>query len=69
MGGDAVSTRAELHEALSWAVERLVTKTATVSLLGNRYEIHQALCGHRVELRFALGGERHVCVRRAQVRS
>ena len=31
---------------------RLVTKTATVSLLGNRYEVDQALCGRRVELRF-----------------
>jgi putative transposase len=45
-------TEQELHEALLWAVERLVSKTATVSLLGNRYEVDQALCGHRVELRF-----------------
>jgi putative transposase len=29
-----------------------VTKTATVSLLSNRYEVDQALCGRRVELRF-----------------
>ena len=29
-----------------------MTKTATVSLLGNRYEVDQALCGRRVELRF-----------------
>ena len=45
-------TKQELHEAFLWAVERQVTKTATVSLLGNRYEVHQALCGRRVELRF-----------------
>ena len=45
-------TDQELREAFLWAVERLVTKTATVSLLGNRYEVDQALCGHRVELRF-----------------
>ena len=35
-----------------WQETRLVTKTATVSLLGNRYEVDQALCGRRVELRF-----------------
>ena len=29
-----------------------MTKTATVSLLGNRYEVDQALRGRRVELRF-----------------
>lgn len=45
-------TAAELREAFLWAETRLVTKTATVSLLGNRYEVDQALCGRRVELRF-----------------
>ena len=35
-----------------WAETRLVSKTATVSLLGNSYEVDQALCGRRVELRF-----------------
>ena len=45
-------TPAELREAFLWAETRLVTKTATVSLLGNRYEVDQALCGRRVELRF-----------------
>ena len=35
-----------------WQETRLVTSTALVSLLGNRYEVHQALCGRRVELRF-----------------
>ena len=29
-----------------------MTKTATVSLLGNRYEVDQALVGRRVDLRF-----------------
>jgi putative transposase len=43
---------AELREAFLWSEMRLVTKTATVSLLGNRYEVDQALCGRRVELRF-----------------
>jgi putative transposase len=45
-------TAHELREAFMWQEVRLVTKTATVSLLGNRYEIDQALCGQRVELRF-----------------
>jgi putative transposase len=45
-------TPEELREAFLWAETRLVTKTATVSLLGNRYEVDQALCGRRVELRF-----------------
>ena len=45
-------TAAELREAFLWAETRLVTKTATVSLLGNRYEVDAALCGRRVELRF-----------------
>jgi putative transposase len=45
-------TDQELREAFMWQETRVVTKTATVSLLGNRYEVDQALCGHRVELRF-----------------
>jgi putative transposase len=45
-------TATELREAFLWSEIRLVTKTATVSLLGNRYEVDQALCGRRVELRF-----------------
>jgi putative transposase len=45
-------TAGELREAFMWQEVRLVTKTATVSLLGNRYEVDQALCGRRVELRF-----------------
>jgi putative transposase len=45
-------TAADLRDAFLWSETRLVTKTATVSLLGNRYEVDQALCGRRVELRF-----------------
>jgi putative transposase len=45
-------TGQELREAFMWQEVRLVTKTATVSLLGNSYEVDQALCGRRVELRF-----------------
>ena len=45
-------TGQDLREAFMWQETRLVTSTALVSLLGNRYEVHQALCGRRVELRF-----------------
>ncbi|MGH8299807.1 MAG: DDE-type integrase/transposase/recombinase, partial [Steroidobacteraceae bacterium] len=45
-------TAADLRQAFLWSETRLVTKTATVSLLGNRYEVDQALCGRKVELRF-----------------
>jgi putative transposase len=46
------ATAAELREAFLWAETRVVSKTATFSLLGNRYEVDGALCGRRVELRF-----------------
>jgi len=35
-----------------WSQERTVTKTATVSLHGNSYEVDAALVGRRVELVF-----------------
>ncbi|MBW3621478.1 MAG: DDE-type integrase/transposase/recombinase [Actinobacteria bacterium] len=45
-------TPAELHDAFLWAERRQVTKTATVSLHGNIYEVDAALVGRRVELIF-----------------
>ena len=39
-------------EAFRWAHERLVTKTATVNLFGNVYEVDAALVGRKVELVF-----------------
>ena len=42
----------ELHDAFLWSVMRVVSKTATVSLHGNRYEVDAALCGRSVELIF-----------------
>jgi putative transposase len=51
----------ELREAFLWSVKRVVTKTATVSLHGNRYEVDAALVGRSVELIFdpyALGVSR-----------
>ena len=42
----------ELREAFLWSVSRTVSKTATVSLHGNRYEVDAVLCGRSVELLF-----------------
>lgn len=41
-----------LREALLWTERRTVTKTATVSLLGNAYEVDARLVGRRVELAY-----------------
>jgi putative transposase len=48
----ALPSAAQLHEAFLWSEARLVTKTATVSLHGNTYEVDAALVGRRVELVF-----------------
>ena len=45
-------TAAELHEAFLWSEQRTVTKTATVSLHSNLYEVDPALVGRKVELVF-----------------
>lgn len=45
-------SEAELHDAFLWSVARTVSKTATVSLHGNRYEVDAALIGRSVELLF-----------------
>lgn len=45
-------TASELHEAFLWSESRVVTKVATVSLLGNHYQVDAALVGQRVELVF-----------------
>jgi putative transposase len=43
---------AQLREAFLWSEHRTVTKTATVSLHANLYEVDAALVGRRVELLF-----------------
>jgi putative transposase len=43
---------AQLREAFLWSEWRTVTKTATVNLHGNHYEVDAALVGRRVELVF-----------------
>ena len=45
-------TPTQLHEAFLWSERRTVTKTATVSLHSNTYEVDTALVGRRVELVF-----------------
>jgi putative transposase len=47
-----IPERAVIAEAFRWSAVRVVTKTATVSFLGNRYQVEPALVGRRVELRF-----------------
>lgn len=47
-----IPTPAELAEAFAWSETRTVTKTATVSLFSNLYEVDAALVGRRVELVF-----------------
>jgi putative transposase len=51
-GAPPLPTPALLREAFLWSVQRTVTKTATVSLHGNSYEVDPALVGRKVELVF-----------------
>lgn len=51
-GPPAVPTSDELVEAFLWSATRTVTKTATVSLFSNTYEVDAALVGRKVELVF-----------------
>ena len=49
----AIPTSADLTEAFLWSECRTVTKTATVSLHGNTFQVDTALIGRRVELVFS----------------
>jgi putative transposase len=51
-GPPGLPSPAELHEAFLWSAMRVVSKTATVSLHGNSFEVDAALVGRRVELIF-----------------
>lgn len=51
-GPFAVPLPADLAEAFRWSEHRTVTKTATVSLQGNKYQVDPLLVGRRVELVF-----------------
>jgi putative transposase len=48
----ALPTPAALAEAFLWEARRTVTKTATVSLHGNIYQVDPVLAGRRIELVF-----------------
>ena len=43
---------ARLADAFRWSIHRTVTKTAAVSVFGNRYQVDPALVGRKVELRY-----------------
>lgn len=49
----AMASAADLTEAFLWSEYRTVTKTATVSLHGNAYEVDAGLVGRKVELVFS----------------
>src|SRR6266545_1609206 len=51
-GPPPLPTPAALHEAFLWSETRTVTKTATISLHGNAFEVDAALVGSRVEVIF-----------------
>jgi len=51
-GAPTLPSLVELHEAFLWSERRTVTKTATVSLQANHYEVDAALVDRRVELVF-----------------
>ena len=51
-GAPVPTPAALLSEAFRWGQWRTVTKTATVSLQGNLYEVDPALAGNKVELVF-----------------
>ena len=48
----SMPSTAQLREAFSWSEWRTVTKTSTVGLHGNTYEVDAVLVGRRVELVF-----------------
>jgi putative transposase len=51
-GPFALPAAADLADAFRWSEWRTVSKTATVSMHGNRYQVDPALTGRRVELVF-----------------
>ena len=51
--GPIMASAEALTEAFLWSEQRTVTKTATVSLHGNTYQVEAALAGRKVELVFS----------------
>lgn len=51
--GPATVSAQALTEAFLWSAQRTVTKTATVAMQGNTYQVESALVGRKVELVFS----------------
>jgi len=51
-GPSRAADPAVVADAFRWSAMRLVTKTATISLVGNRYQVDPVLVGRRVECRY-----------------
>jgi putative transposase len=51
-GAPALPTERSLREAFRWSEQRTVSRTGTVGLHGNTYEVDPGLAGRRVELIF-----------------
>jgi len=62
-GPPPIPSPALLREAFLWSEHRVVAKTGTVNLFGNRYEVDPALMGRRIELAFDPFDLGHVDVR------
>lgn len=58
-----MATPAQLAEAFAWSDQRTVTKTATISLHGNTYQVHAALVGRRIEVVYDPGDLTELSVR------
>ena len=61
--GPVMPAAGALTEAFLWSAHRTVTKTATVSLHGNTYQVEPALAGRKVELVFSPFNLEHIEVR------
>jgi putative transposase len=61
--GPAMASAQALTEAFLWSQWRTVTKTATVSLHGNTYQVEPVLVGRKVELVFSPFNLEHIDVR------
>jgi hypothetical protein len=61
--GPVMPAAGALTEAFLWSALRVVTKTATVSLHGNTYQVEPALAGRKVELVFSPFNLEHIEIR------
>jgi hypothetical protein len=61
--GPVMPAAGALTEAFLWSALRTVTKTATVSLHGNTYQVEAALAGRKVEMVFSPFNLEHIEIR------